>query len=221
MIQYVCPKNSFERKGTVVLLKRARFYDALALFTAIVVIALDQWTKSLIVKNVPLFSQVPFPFLGKYLVLEHIHNNGAAFSMFSRGGSSLFLTVLIVIAILVVGYLYVKTLNTGSLIYKLIFGLIIGGAFGNLIDRAIHSGYVVDFISFRIPEINFYFAIFNIADACISLGVVFLFLFLLFGRGFDWNNEENHSSDISDEQNSNSSTVNSGTLRTTERDVQS
>lgn len=203
------------------LVKRARFYDALALLTALVVIALDQWTKSLVVKNVPLFSQIPFPLAGKYLVLEHIHNSGAAFSMFSKGGSSIFLTVLIIIAILVVGYLYVKMLNTGPLIYKLIFGLIIGGAFGNLIDRAIHSGYVVDFISFRIPDINFYFAIFNIADACISLGVVFLFLFILFGRGFDQSNEVKHSSDTSNKQDSNSSTVNSGTLRTTERDVQS
>ena len=71
-------------------------------------------------------------------MLEHIHNSGAAFSMFSKGGSSIFLTVLIIIAILVVGYLYARTLNTGPLVYKLIFGLIIGGALGNLVDRAIH-----------------------------------------------------------------------------------
>jgi signal peptidase II len=49
-----------------------------------------------------------------------------------------------------------------------------------LIDRARHSGYVVDFISFRIPEINYYFAIFNIADACISVGVFLLFVLVLF-----------------------------------------
>jgi signal peptidase II len=204
-----------------VSVKRARFYDALALLTVILVIALDQWTKSLVVKNIPLFSQVPFPLVGKYLVLEHIHNSGAAFSMFSKGGSAIFLIVLIVIAICIVGYLYVKTLNTGPLVYKLIFGLIMGGAFGNLTDRAIHSGYVVDFISFRIPEINFYFAIFNIADACISLGVVFLFLFLVFGRGLDRNNEVNHSSDIPKKQNSNPSTLRRETLRMTERDAQS
>ena len=72
-------------------------------------------------------------------------------------------------------------LNTGSLWYKLIFGLIIGGALGNLIDRAHHSGYVVDFISFNIPQFNFHFAIFNLADAAISIGVVLLFVTLLFG----------------------------------------
>lgn len=200
--------------------RRTRFYDALALLTAIVVIVLDQWTKSLIVKNFPLFSQTPFPLVGKYLVIEHIHNSGAAFSMFSRGGSGIFLTVLIIIAIFVVGYLYVKTLNTGSLIYKLVFGMIIGGAFGNLIDRAIHSGYVVDFISFRIPEINFYFAIFNIADACISLGVVFLFVIILFGRGFDRNAGASHSSDIETQRDTKAAPLKSGSLRTTEQDVQ-
>lgn len=200
--------------------RRTRFYNALALLTAIVVIVLDQWTKSLIVKNFPLFSQTPFPLVGKYLVIEHIHNSGAAFSMFSRGGSGIFLTILIIIAILVVGYLYIKTLNTGSLIYKLVFGMIIGGAFGNLIDRAIHSGYVVDFISFRIPEINFYFAIFNIADACISLGVVFLFVIILFGRGFDRNAGASHSSDIEMQRDTKAAPLKSGSLRTTEQDVQ-
>ena len=200
--------------------RRTRFYDALALLTAIIVIALDQWTKSLIVKNFSLFSQTPFPLVGKYLVIEYIRNSGAAFSLFSRGGSSIFLTILIIIAIVVVGYLYVKTLNTGSLIYKLIFGMIIGGAFGNLIDRAIHSGYVVDFISFRIPEINFYFAIFNIADACISLGVVFLFAIILFGHGFERNADASRTSDIKMQRDTDAATLESGALRTTEQDVQ-
>src|SRR5579884_2003091 len=50
-----------------------------------------------------------------------------------------------------------------------------------LIARIQHSGYVVDFISFRIPQIGFYFAIFNIADAAISVGVFLLFVTILFG----------------------------------------
>jgi signal peptidase II len=64
---------------------------------------------------------------------------------------------------------------------KLVFGLIIGGAFGNLIDRLLYSGYVVDFVSFRIPEIGYKFAIFNVADACISVGVLLLLALVLFG----------------------------------------
>jgi len=90
------------------------------------------------------------------------------------------LVLLIAVAIGVIAYLYIRNINTSSLWYKLIFGLIIGGALSNLIDRVRHGGYVVDFISFNIPQLNFHFAIFNLADAAISVGVVLLFITLLF-----------------------------------------
>ncbi len=125
-------------------IRRARINDALALLTAIIVLALDQWTKAWVVTN-----------------LSPPNSNS---------GTQIFT------------YLYLRMLNTGSLWYKLIFGLIIGGALGNLIDRARHSGYVIDFIAFRIPQIGFYFAIFNLADAAISIGVFLLFVTLLFGN---------------------------------------
>src|SRR5437764_10252853 len=108
-----------------------------------IVIALDQWTKSLVMRNLSMDSEVPFPLVGHYLVLEHTQNNGAAFSIFQ---GSLILILLIGIAIIVVASLYLRMLNSGSLLLKLVFGLIIGGAFGNLIDRLVHSGYVVDFV---------------------------------------------------------------------------
>ncbi|GER91322.1 lipoprotein signal peptidase [Dictyobacter vulcani] len=162
-------------------LKRARLYDVLALCTAIIAIVLDQWTKSLVVRNMAVGSQMPFPVLGHYLVLDYIHNSGAAFGMLSGGNGSIVLAVLIAAAILVVCTLYARMINTGPLAYKIVFGLILGGATGNLLDRIIHSGYVVDFVSFRIPEINYYFAIFNVADACISVGVILLFIMVLFG----------------------------------------
>ncbi len=158
--------------------KRARLYDVFALLTVIVVIVLDQWTKSLVVHNLNIGSDVPFPLVGHYLVLEYTQNNGAAFSIFQ---GSIVLALLIGIAIIVVATLYLRMLNSGSLILKLVFGLIIGGAFGNLIDRVVHGGYVVDFVSFRIPEIGYQFAIFNVADACISVGVFLLFLLVIFG----------------------------------------
>jgi signal peptidase II len=159
--------------------RRARVYDALALLTAMIVLILDQWTKAWVVTNLypPDFGP-RISLIGEYLILYYIKNNGAAFSLFAN---SIVLVLLIVVAIGVIAYLYLRVLNTGSLGYKLIFGLIIGGAVSNLIDRAQHSGYVVDFISFRIPQINFYFAIFNLADAAISVGVFLLFVTLLFG----------------------------------------
>jgi signal peptidase II len=161
--------------------KRARLYDVFALLTVMIVIALDQWTKSLVVHNLSIGSEVPFPLVGYYLVLAHTQNNGAAFSIFR---DNWVLVLLIGIAIIVVASLYLRMLNSGSLVLKLVFGLIIGGAFGNLIDRFLHGGYVVDFVSFRIPEIGYKFAIFNVADACISVGVFLLLVIVLLG-GWD------------------------------------
>ncbi|HEY3993105.1 MAG TPA: signal peptidase II [Ktedonobacteraceae bacterium] len=157
--------------------RRARIYDAFALLTAIIVISLDQWTKSLVVAHLspPDFGpQVPL--IGPYLDLYYIRNPGAAFSMFTSNGPVLI--ALITVAVIVIVYLYLRMVNTGTLLYKLVFGLIIGGATGNLLDRFTH-GSVVDFIWFRIPQIGFSFAIFNLADAAISIGVVLLFFTLL------------------------------------------
>lgn len=159
--------------------KRARLYDALALLTVVIVIAIDQWTKALVVEYLsPPDSKPVIPIVGQYLVVRYIQNNGAAFGLFAN---TLFLAVLIIIAISVVAYLYLRMLNNGPLMYKIVFGMIIGGALGNLIDRIHNGGYVVDFISFRIPQIGYQFAIFNLADASISIGVFLLFVLLVFG----------------------------------------
>ena len=160
--------------------KRARIYDAFAFLTALIVVSLDQWTKSLVVTHLgpPDFGpQVPL--IGSYLTLYYTRNRGVAFRMFSSNGLVLF--VLIAIAVAVIVYLYLRMLNTGPLLCKLSFGLIIGGAVGNnLLDRLIH-GSVVDFIWFQIPQIGLNFAIFNLADAAITIGVALLFVTLIFG----------------------------------------
>lgn len=196
-------------------IKRARLYDAIALLTVIVVIVLDQWTKTLVVNNLALNSEVPLPLVGHFLVLEHITNNGSAFGMFQQSG--LLLAILIAVAIAVVVYLYVRMLNSGPLAYKIVFGMIAGGALGNLLDRALRGGAVVDFISFRIPEINFFFAIFNIADACISVGVVLLFALLLFGVGSKQTPETDKGKETPHAANQTSS-MQSGTFHSSEQD---
>lgn len=172
-------------------IRRARIFDALALLTVIIVVVLDQLTKALVVQHLgPPGIRQPISLIGDYLVLFYIRNNGAAFSLFDN--NSIALVVLIIAAIAIITYLYLRMLNSGPLAYKLIFGMIIGGALSNLIDRARHSGYVVDFISFRIPQIGFYFAIFNLADAAISVGVFLLFITVLFG-GLRWSGETQKS----------------------------
>ncbi|MDQ2884750.1 MAG: signal peptidase II [Chloroflexota bacterium] len=191
--------------------ERARIYDAVALCIVVLVIVVDQWTKSLVVAHMsPAGSGNTIPLIGHYLVLDYIQNSGAAFGVFANQAV---LVVFIAVAICVVAYLYIRILNSGPLIYKIVFGMIIGGALGNLIDRFHNGGVVTDFISFRIPEINYYFAVFNVADACISVGVVLLFLLVLFS-GFRHEKKE-------DALQSTATTAHttSGSLRTTEQDA--
>jgi signal peptidase II len=158
--------------------RRARVYDALALLVIVIIVGVDQWTKALVVERLgPPDTGPQVHLIGQYLLLFYIQNNGAAFSLLAN---SAVLIGLIIIAVAVICYLYARMINSGSLAIKLIMGMIVGGALGNISDRFRHAGYVVDFISFRIPQIHFYFAIFNIADAAISVGVVLLLVTLLF-----------------------------------------
>ena len=200
-------------------IKQARRNDILALLTVIVVIALDQWTKSLVVQHLsPPESQPPLPLIGQYLTIYYIQNAGAAFSMFAN---TYILALLIAVAICLIAYLYVRMINNGPLLLKLIFGMIIGGAAGNLIDRAIRAGRVVDFIFFRIPQIGFSFAIFNIADAAISVGVFLLFVFILFGGLSKSKRASRNPRQGMEEKEMPSPAPKSGTLRPTEQDAQS
>ncbi len=194
--------------------KRARVNDLFALLIVIIVIALDQLTKNLVVQHLsPPESQPPISIIGDYLSIYYIQNNGAAFSLFAN---NIVLALLIIAAIAIIFYLYFRMLNNGPLAFKLVFGLIIGGAAGNLIDRAIRGGYVVDFIWFRIPQIGYSFAIFNIADASISVGVFLLFVLLLVG-GLRRNQETSAENDKNKQTVASSTpTTNSGALPTKE-----
>jgi len=126
-------------------------------------IALDQWIKHLVETGLPFqekFDLVPF------LALFRTYNTGIAFSMFSSFGD----TGLVVIAVLVVAFvLYLATRTPSAhVIARVGFALIIGGALGNLIDRAVY-GHVIDYILFHTPVWSFA-NVFNLADAFISVG---------------------------------------------------
>jgi signal peptidase II len=153
----------------------ARRNDLIMVATGILVIILDQLVKHWITQNLKIGGP-PIPILGSILELMYVQNRGVAFSLL-EGRESLY--VLIAIAVAVIVWLYWRLRNSSSLLIKVIFGLIIGGAIGNLIDR-LRLGYVVDFIHFQIPSIGFSFAVFNVADSSISVGVFLLIVVFLF-----------------------------------------
>jgi len=147
--------------------------NVLIYLTAVVVIAVDQWTKAWVRANLPVGQAFDlFPGFGDWARLLHIQNTGAAFGMFQTGGT-VFTIVAIVVSTAIVYYSFKITEEAWAL--RLILGLQLGGALGNLIDRLLF-GPVTDFISllgiWNAP-------IFNVADASITIGVVLMVVAML------------------------------------------
>ncbi len=134
------------------------------------VIFVDQYAKHLVRTRLALNeSWSPFPWLAEYVRILHINNTGAAFGMFKQAG--LLFTVIAVVVSAVILY-YARQVPHGQWWMRLALGLQLGGAIGNLIDRLVF-GTVTDFVSVGT------FAIFNVADASISVGVALLAVLML------------------------------------------
>ena len=133
-------------------------------------VALDQLVKYLVVQQIPLGEHVPF--LPHLLDLTYVENTGAAFSMFSQHTWVLTLISLVLSVVLAVGVF--------KPLFRHPFGrtalaLLLAGAVGNLIDRAL-QGYVVDMFHVLFME----FAVFNVADICVVVGGFAAVLYYLF-----------------------------------------
>jgi signal peptidase II len=135
---------------------------------ALAAVALDQWVKALVEANMALREQID---LLPFLALFHTHNSGIAFSLFAGLGDKGLIAVALAVILFV---LWLAARSTpGQVLARTGFALVIGGAIGNLIDR-VRLGYVIDYVLFHTPVWSF--AIFNLADACITLGAVLILL---------------------------------------------
>ncbi len=123
------------------------------------VVILDQFSKYIVVENMALGESIPI--IEEVFHLTYILNPGAAFGMFAH--NRLFF---IAIAVVVIGIIIWarKEILASPWEVKAGCGLFLGGAIGNLIDRA-RQGLVIDFFDFRI------WPVFNIADIAICIGV--------------------------------------------------
>lgn len=142
------------------------FKSMIALVVALV--GLDQWVKFLVETKLSFQTLVDvLPFLGLY----RTWNEGVAFSML-WGLNDYALIIGTSLIVLFVGWLAYRT-NPSNWLARLGFTLIIGGAIGNLIDRVM-LGHVVDYVLFHTPVWSF--AVFNLADAFISVGAALIVL---------------------------------------------
>jgi|TARA_B100001063_G_C16754322_1_gene552194 signal peptidase II len=132
------------------------------------IILVDQLTKSLATKNL-LYGEYVNIFSGLNLIL--VHNTGAAFSFLSdAGGWQRWLFLLVSLSVSIILIIWIFRLKEQQLLESLSLALILGGAIGNLVDR-IFLGYIIDFIDIYYK--NYHWPVFNVADASITLGVVF------------------------------------------------
>lgn len=148
---------------------KKRFY-----FLVLFLIAVDQLSKRWVEGNLPFHRSVEvLPFFSLY----RTHNTGIAFSMFDWIGSwGLIAITSLVIAVLV--YFWQKVPRSQQLTL-LGFALVIAGALGNLADR-VFLGFVVDF--FLLHTQTWAFAVFNMADAFITVGAVAIIIDELFAK---------------------------------------
>jgi signal peptidase II len=131
-------------------------------------VGLDQWSKHLVETN--LEYGVPVEVM-PFIAFFRTHNDGVSFSMFSDFGIG-GLIAMSTAVLAVVLWIWSKT-EKARYFAHLGFALITAGAIGNLIDRAT-LGVVIDFIQFHTDSWSF--AIFNVADAYISVGVAAIIL---------------------------------------------
>jgi len=142
----------------------------------LLLILLDQAVKGYVVKEIPLGGMRRF--IPKVVSLTYLKNSGAAFSMLEN--QQWFFAIITLIA-MGAAFVYLYRHIKGSLWLLLGLTLIISGGIGNFIDR-LRQGFVVDM--FHLDFMNF--AIFNVADIYLSIGVGLLLIYLL--------REESHGS---------------------------
>jgi signal peptidase II len=153
-----------------VALKRYLQDYALLFIVAGLVVALDQWTKSLVMTAIP-YGEFwsPWPWLAPYARFVHWNNTGAAFGLLQ--GFNIPFAILAVLVSIAIIY-YFPRVSRADWWLRLALILQMGGALGNLVDRIVR-GQVTDFISVG------NFAVFNVADSSISVGVAILLVGML------------------------------------------
>ncbi len=134
------------------------------LLTGFFLVLLDQLIKYLVSKHMLVSQSIPI--IKNFLHIAYIQNTGAGFGILKGWNTLLIFISLIIIGIIL--FYFDRIIKEKQI--HIPIALILGGAFGNLIDRIL-LGHVIDFIDFRI------WPAFNIADSCITIGALWLIVY--------------------------------------------
>ena len=151
----------------------------LLFFVSGVLIVMDQYTKLMVSLHIPRNYSVKV--VEGFFNFTHIRNSGVAFGLFASQQSeykALMFIAISTIAIIAILVIFHQTPKEKKMVQTGLI-LIFSGAIGNLIDRILH-GEVIDFVDFFINR--HHFPAFNIADSCITVGVIMMVIDLFFGE---------------------------------------
>lgn len=136
-----------------------------------IVLIIDQFIKLLVKNNLKLYQKIEI--IPNFFSINYVENKGAAFSLLEN--NTTLIIIMSVIIILLIDNL-IKKEKTFNTLATFSLGIIIGGIFGNLIDRILYHS-VIDYLSFAI--FKYHFPIFNFADIGITIGVLLLIISML------------------------------------------
>jgi signal peptidase II len=148
----------------------------------VIILVLDQLTKLIVDRTMTLHQSIPI--IDGFFSLTYVRNTGAAFGLFAGSHEAFRLPFLILVSVLALGFVVVmlKRLRDEEIGLITALSLIIGGAIGNLIDRVLY-GEVIDFLDFYWS--HYHWPAFNLADSCITIGVLITLYYLLKAKGQD------------------------------------
>jgi signal peptidase II len=138
------------------------------------ILVLDQLTKVAVDRSLALHQSIPV--IEGFFHLTHVRNTGAAFGFLANAPEGFRIPFFFIATGIAIGALlvFLRRVDTDTPFLLLALSSVLGGALGNLLDR-LHYGEVVDFLDFHWR--GYYWPAFNVADICITLGVIGLFLY--------------------------------------------
>lgn len=131
-------------------------------------LVIDIVVKLIVKYNMEVYESIKI--IDNFFYITYVKNSGAAWSILS--GKQIFLIIFSIIVIIGI-IIYLVKKKDYTKIEVISYSLLLSGAVGNLIDRVLY-GYVIDYLNFYI--FNYNFPIFNIADTCIVIGIMLLFI---------------------------------------------
>lgn len=153
-------------------MKTKKFFYSL--ITILLIVALDQLVKLYISSTLGLFQSVPV--IKNIFEITYIHNNGAAWGMFSgRIGILIGITIIVILGCFYIFNNLVEYSEPKYILLRWSIVFLIAGSIGNMIDR-IRLGYVVDYLYFKLID----FPIFNIADIFVVISIIIIFFIIVF-----------------------------------------